>query len=211
MLSRAFRNRFVELHFDNLSPKELEEILHKKDQVPAKVSSKMIRTMTSLQLVRRSSATFDGKHGFITLRDLFRWAQRYSLAPSPDSGESFYDWDQHMAEEGYLVLATRCRDPGEEETVRQTLNREFGLKRRRRPVGPDLFSMEEPGLALRREMEAIREIASSGRCELAMTSQTVRTMALLLHCFRYQEPVLLVGETGVGKTSITKVVPTVQG
>ncbi len=44
-------------------------------------------------------------------------------------------------------------------------------------------------------------MATSGNCELALTSQAVRTMAVLLHCFRHREPVLLVGETGIGKTS----------
>ncbi len=73
--------------------------------------------MTELQTARRESAVFDGKRGFITLRDLFRWASRYSSAkpqtevtvPSngKGKGEAYYDWDQHMAEEGYLVLASR--------------------------------------------------------------------------------------------------------
>ncbi len=44
-------------------------------------------------------------------------------------------------------------------------------------------------------------MATSENCELALTSQAVRTMAVLLHCFRHREPVLLVGETGIGKTS----------
>ncbi len=158
MLSRAFRNRFVELHFDELSPQELEEILHRKNQVPAKVCTKMVRTMVSLQLSRRASAAFDGKRGFITLRDLFRWARRYERATggSPDDDGSFYDWDQHVAEEGYLVLASRCRDPDEEETVRHALNKEFGLKRRRQPVGPNIFSLEEPGIVLKEEMRVIK-------------------------------------------------------
>ncbi len=150
VLSRAFRNRFVELHFDELRPKELEEILQRKNQVPAKVSRKMVRTMTELQLARRASAAFDGKRGFITLRDLFRWASRYSEAPEQEPGK-FYDWDRHVAEEGYLVLAGRCREPEEEETVRRTVERVF-----RKEVGRGMFSLQEPGLVLRREMEIIR-------------------------------------------------------
>ena len=34
LLSRAFRNRFVELHFDEIPPKELEIILHKRCDMP---------------------------------------------------------------------------------------------------------------------------------------------------------------------------------
>lgn len=52
-----------------------------------------------------------GKHGFATLRDLFRWAERYRL--SGDQTAKFYDWDQHLADEGYLVLAGKERKESE--------------------------------------------------------------------------------------------------
>ncbi len=55
-----------------------------------------------------------------------------------------------------------------------------------------------------------RELSRTARCDLALTSSTVRTMALLLHSFRYNEPVLMVGETGVGKTSVAKVSLTIR-
>lgn len=40
---------------------------------------------------------FAGKHGFITLRDLFRWAERYRLSPQTNHE---YDWLQHLANDG---------------------------------------------------------------------------------------------------------------
>lgn len=51
-----------------------------------------------LQARRRSTNVFAGKQGFITLRDLFRWAERYSKTPVEGGG--FHDWDQHLAEDG---------------------------------------------------------------------------------------------------------------
>lgn len=60
---------------------------------------------------------FQGKQSFITLRDLFRWAERYRLAPKQTS--KFYDWDQHVADEGYLVLAGRVRVEEEAELIRK--------------------------------------------------------------------------------------------
>lgn len=36
--------------------------------------------MKELQMHRKGSAAFAGKQGFITLRDLFRWGERYRLA-----------------------------------------------------------------------------------------------------------------------------------
>lgn len=40
---------------------------------------------------------FAGKHGFITLRDLFRWADRYRLEEQTETSQ---DWLQHLADDG---------------------------------------------------------------------------------------------------------------
>lgn len=50
MLSRAFRNRFVELHFNEIPPKELEFILHKRCEMAPSYAKKMINVMTDLQV-----------------------------------------------------------------------------------------------------------------------------------------------------------------
>ena len=73
--------------------------------------------MTDLQVRRKNTAAFAGKQGFITLRDLFRWGERYRLAP--DVGKKLYDWSQHLADEGYLVLAAKVRKVEEAEEIRQ--------------------------------------------------------------------------------------------
>ena len=72
MLSRAFRNRFVELHFDQIPPDELQIILHKRCAMPPSYCQRLVAVMQELQLRRRGSAAFAGKQGFMTLRDLFR-------------------------------------------------------------------------------------------------------------------------------------------
>ena len=48
---------------------------------------------------------FAGKHGFITLRDLFRWAERYRLE---EQTEASRDWLQHLADDGMV----KCNDYG---------------------------------------------------------------------------------------------------
>ena len=52
MLSRAFRNRFVELHFDEIPPKELEIILQKRCDMPLSYCNKMVAVMTDLQVMQ---------------------------------------------------------------------------------------------------------------------------------------------------------------
>ena len=58
---------------------------------------------------RTSSGVFSGKYGLITLRDLFRWAERYHR--SPTASNQLKDWEQQLAEDGrceYLVLYDAC-------------------------------------------------------------------------------------------------------
>ena len=50
VLSRAFRNRFVELHFDELPAAELETILHDRCQIPLSHCKKLIAVMLELQV-----------------------------------------------------------------------------------------------------------------------------------------------------------------
>ena len=50
-----------------------------------------------MQERRSTSGIFAGKYGLITLRDLFRWAERYVKS---EVKEKFHDWDQQLAEDG---------------------------------------------------------------------------------------------------------------
>lgn len=103
---------------------------------------------------------FAGKHGFITLRDLFRWSERYRLEEQNDSSR---DWLQHLADDGnfcfivlyfkilyingtinktnfllsgYMLLAGRVRKPEEALIIQNILEKHF-----KRTVNPDaLFS-----------------------------------------------------------------------
>lgn len=50
VLSRAFRNRFVELHFDELPTAELETILHQRCSLPPSYCTKLVKVMQDLQV-----------------------------------------------------------------------------------------------------------------------------------------------------------------
>ena len=109
-----------------------------------------------------------------------------------------------MAEEGFLVLAARIRDASESGVVREVIEKVF-----KKTVDPgSIFSIENPSLALRAEMDLIKASSSSAAAgaRLVWTRQAVRMAALVLHSFRFREPVLLVGETGCGKTSVSSAV-----
>lgn len=63
MLSRAFRNRFVELHFDEIPANELEIILGKRCNMPESYCKEVINVMKEFQIRRKSTAAFAGKKG----------------------------------------------------------------------------------------------------------------------------------------------------
>jgi midasin len=55
MLSRAFRNRFIELHFSEIPSLELEQILHKRCDMPLSYTKKVVAVMKELQVRNEKS------------------------------------------------------------------------------------------------------------------------------------------------------------
>ncbi|CAH2265457.1 jg10052, partial [Pararge aegeria aegeria] len=203
MLSRAFRNRFVELHFDEIPRPELETILHQRCHIPPTYCKKMIEVMAELQVRRRGSAAVQGKDGFITLRDLFRWGQRYKHA-SKDmlTVEKFYDWDQHIADEGYLILAGKVRQSDERKIIEDVIEKHI-----KRKVDPEnLFSLHSKTSPVTKSiLEMILNNQLSEFLHIVWTYNMRRLAILIAKAFTFNEPVLLVGETGCGKTTICQI------
>lgn len=119
MLSRAFLNRFVEIHVDEIPQDELSTILEKRCKIPESYAKKMVAVMKDLQLHRQGSKIFAGKHGFITPRDLFRWADRFRVF-----GSSYED----LAYDGYYLMAERLRDDAEKRIVKEVLEEQLRIK-----------------------------------------------------------------------------------
>ncbi|XP_011881988.1 PREDICTED: midasin isoform X2 [Vollenhovia emeryi] len=206
VLSRAFRNRFVELHFDEIPPKELQTILNQRCSMPESYCRQMIEVMMDLQRRRKSTATFAGKKGFVTLRDLFRWGERYRLAP--DVGNRLYDWNQHLADEGYLVLAAKVRKAEEADEIRQVIKQHL-----RRDVDPDsLFTLDDKtSLVTKCILEEILRNDIPGFGHIVWTYHMRRMAVLVKKSCQFKEPVLLVGETGGGKTTVCQLIAAING
>uniref|UniRef100_A0A8C1Z8M3 Midasin n=1 Tax=Cyprinus carpio TaxID=7962 RepID=A0A8C1Z8M3_CYPCA len=203
VLSRAFRNRFVELHFDELPSVELENILHQRCSLPPSYCSKLIKVMQNLQSLRRGSSVFAGKHGYITLRDLFRWAERYRLEEQNDTSR---DWLQHLADDGYMLLAGRVRKPEEALTIQNILEKHF-----KRTVNSDaLFSEAQVTSQFSPFVDSIAGVPEEfGH---VVWTQGMRRLAVLVgRALRFGESVLLVGDTGCGKTTICQLFAALAG
>ncbi|XP_067097253.1 midasin [Osmerus mordax] len=203
VLSRAFRNRFVELHFDELPSAELEVILHQRCSLPPSYCTKLVQVMQDLQSLRRGSSVFAGKHGFITLRDLFRWADRYRLE---EQTETSRDWLQHLADDGFMLLAGRVRKADEAAIIQSILEKHF-----KRRVNPDsLFSEQQVTTQFSPFVDSIAGVPEEFR-HVVWTHSMRRLAVLVGRALRFGESVLLVGDTGCGKTTICQLFAALAG
>jgi midasin len=181
-LSRAFRNRFLELHFDDIPESELGEILKRRCQnIAPAYCEKIVKVYKELSLLRQSTRLFEQKNSFATLRDLFRWAQRDA------------NGYQQLAEDGYMLLAERVRKDEEKLAVQKILEKEMRVT----------IDIQQLYTAERCPEYALYQAAlQEKKGEVVWTKAMKRLFALVAHALRNNEPVLLVGETGCGKTTV---------
>ncbi|CAF1389080.1 unnamed protein product, partial [Rotaria sp. Silwood1] len=196
-LSRAFRNRFIELHFNNLPQYELEIIIEKKCQLPKTYSKLLIQTMIDLQKYRSQKGIFFGKLSLITLRDLFRWAQRYTLYKN-----SCKNYKQFLAEHGYLLLAGRSRNFDDRNFIKKIIEKYFCDKKMF--INEDiLFSNDGSQYST---SDIWKLIKNNNQLKHIVWTQPLRRLAILCAlAIQFDEPVLLVGETGCGKTTVCEI------
>ncbi|KZV73642.1 hypothetical protein PENSPDRAFT_268056 [Peniophora sp. CONT] len=184
VLSRAFRNRFLEVHFADVPQAELERILCERARIAPSYATKIVIVFQELQKRRQAGRVFESKHAFATLRDLFRWAGRDAVGY------------QELAENGYMLLAERARRADDRAVVQEVIEEVM------RPVKIDpraLYDLEAAQFAER------IGFAMPSSTDLVWTSAMRRLLVLLGRALRFDEPVLLVGETGTGKTSVVQV------
>lgn len=197
MLSRAFKNRFVELHFSDIPKHELEIILEKRCLIPKSYAQKMVKTMTELQTHRTNTA----KSSF-TLRDLFRWGNRYTYACKDLLNDKRYDWNQHLIDEGYLVLSSRVRNEKEINVIENALFANF----RKKIIVENLFNLHENTSQVTRSiLESVTKYDDEVISNVVWTSNMRRMAVLTGKALEFNEPVLLVGQTGCGKTTICQI------
>lgn len=179
-LSRAFRNRFVEIFIDDMPEDELSELLHQRCQMAPSHAKKLVDVFKQLHQKRARKRIFEGKDGFITLRDLFKWANRGSHLA------------EDLARDGFLILAERMRDQKDKLVVLDVLQSVFKVQLEPRQFYESYFASNIQDTALAASM--------------VWTLEMKRLFCLTHLCYKHREPLLLVGETGCGKTTIVEVV-----
>ncbi|GIZ45466.1 hypothetical protein CKM354_000863100 [Cercospora kikuchii] len=181
-LSRAFRNRFLELHFDDIPIGELQEILQRRTQQPPSRCARIVNVYRELSVMRQESRLFEQK-SFATLRDLFRWAMRPN------------DTIEQLAVNGYMLLCERVRKPEERFALKTVIEKAMSEK------GPKV-TIDEDTLYAQNAPELLQHVQSGADHGVVWTKAMRRLYVLVSRAIANNEPVLLVGETGCGKTTV---------
>ncbi|KAI8971187.1 midasin [Trametes punicea] len=190
-LSRAFRNRFLEVHFEDVPQAELETILCQRCRIAPSYGQCIVAVFRELQKRRQSSRVFESKHGFATLRDLFRWAGRDALSY------------EELAANGYMLLAERARRYDDKAVVKEVIESIMKV----RIDEYSLYNLRSP----KSDPEAYLGCPLPLASQVVWTSAMQRLFVLTARALRFNEPVLLVGETGCGKTSVCQLYAEVLG
>lgn len=179
-LSRAFRNRFVEIHVSDIPSNEMVSILELRCGCPPTHAKLLVKVMSALRQRRSQSGVFRGKDGLITPRDLLRWAERGGSSKSA------------IAMEGYMLLAERLRSDEEKEIVRSVIEEQLKVS-----IDCETLYYDTESKA----SQQLREIANSSKGmheglslqSIAPTRSMLRLLTLVDRCVQQKEPVLLVG------------------
>ncbi|KAL4081238.1 P-loop containing nucleoside triphosphate hydrolase protein [Scleroderma citrinum] len=181
VLSRAFRNRFLEAHFQDVPQAELEAILCQRCRIAPSYGQRIVSVFRELQKRRQSGRVFESKQGFATLRDLFRWAGRDAVGY------------QELAENGYMLLAERARREEDRLVVKDVIESVMKVRIDEKA----LYDLRQSS-----EFEAYIGCGVPSSSQVVWTYAMRRLFVLVARALRFNEPVLLVGETGSGKTSV---------
>ena len=184
VLSRAFRNRFLEVHFEDVPQAELETILCQRCRIAPSYGKKIVTVFHELQKRRQTSRVFESKHSFATLRDLFRWAGRDAVGY------------QELADNGYMLLAERTRRAEDKAVVKDVIESVMGVR-----------IDEDAMYNLHKHIDVAsflgHPIPTSSK--IIWTKAMQRLYTLVCRGLKFNEPILLVGDTGSGKTSVCQV------
>lgn len=143
--------------------------------------------MRDLQYYRQESNVFSGNDTVITVRDMLKWAHRDK------------DTIEVIGHEGYILLAERMRNKTDREFVKQIIEKHLKVKIDIDAYYEQYFSTHLQGIF---DIDEDTLIQTTGMKTIVVT-KTLKKLAVLVHkCILAKEPVLLVGETGCGKTTI---------
>lgn len=176
-LSKAFRNRFLELSFDDIPQDELEIILFNRCKIAPSYAKRIVEVYKELNIQRSSNRIFETKNSFATLRDLFRWGNREAIGY------------EQLAINGYMLLAEKNRKVEEKYIIKKALEKVMRVQ----------IDVDE---LYNSQFNEIKEKLMVNETEVVWTKEMKKLSILIIDALKNNENILLVGETGCGKTTV---------
>jgi midasin len=224
------------MHVGEIPDSELVIMLNKRCGVAESRAKMMVAVMRELQRRRKNANILAGKYGFITPRDLFRWAERHRDAEtsSMDScaiaGIVLLRCASHVTRHtphvtchsshvtGFMLLGEALRNSEDKSTVADVLSSVM-LKGKRIDTSSLYDRNWQQDIESLRQVFGVISVGSEISSSLSHSNTAAslaqnlfsglvdthcirRMMALIGSCLHHSEAVLLVGETGSGKTSV---------
>lgn len=189
-LSEAFKNRFIYIYFDNIPEEDLEEIIEKRCKLAKSRVKMMVSIFKDLQKIRSSEKVFSRKEGFMTIRDLIKWGSRQI--------NDYID----LAYEGFFVIAEKIRSEEEKLTIKKVIEK-YLFKHTKQHLDFDkyYFNYCQKVFSVCFDNKKMKEIYKN---QIHLNKSTMRLLTLIDKSIKNKEPVLLIGETGCGKTIISE-------
>ncbi|ORD93815.1 MDN1 [Enterospora canceri] len=169
-LARSFRNRFVELMFNEKDENEIRIIIQRLFVLPKSFIDLVVETFK--QLITCDDLTLQTK---VTLRDVLKWCNR-----KPTTHEE-------LLLHGLELFTERIRS--KRNTVFDVFNKVFGKK------------IKADNLEDFYNEKCIQQVTGISN-DLVITKSFRKLIHLVSNAWNNNESVLLVGETGIGKTLI---------
>jgi midasin len=205
-LSRALRSRFLEVDVGGLPDGELADVVAARCGVPPSHAARLVAVQRALERSRAGGDAFAGRRALVTPRDLFRWADRAAAARTSGLPD--------LAAAGFALLGERLRDADARRAVADTITTIVG-------AAPDMDAFVSARAAAGAEALAAALAAGSaaagpggplaGADRLAWTPTLARAYAITDAALDAGEPVLLVGDTGSGKTTAAALAAALRG
>ncbi|CDI84057.1 Midasin, related [Eimeria praecox] len=220
VLSRALANRFLQLQMTQFATEDLRQILLTRCSLPSSRVEPMLRVYMDLQQRRANSSVFFGAHGFMTIRDLVRWGRRVGNSPfqhmlqQQKQQQKQKEQEQHeqvqeyapmsfeeVALEGWLLVGERLRTEEDRAVVpaaRAAAVREAPEGKRREAEAAAAAAASAAEAAAAPELPAF--------LPFSFNAASLRLLALTLRALVAGENILLVGDTGAGKTAVCELI-----
>lgn len=180
-ISKALRNRFIEIFFPEHSESEILEILHLKTKLPKSFCTHMVKVFEKLKGLRNIDY-------LMTLRDLFKWAKRIP--------RTLYE----VYETGLSIIYEKQRLDEDKKKVLEIFKNVF--------TKIDNYNhLYDTNDFFKIESNMIEKFSN----HMILTKTILKLIKLINAAILCNEPVLLIGETGIGKTKICEIFAKIYG